>query len=172
MEPPDRRISSLSIAQTVPRQTPQNDFGPTFARAAREVVRTGAGLVGGMLPAGVISSAAVSSTLRGAVSAAVPSPLALTASAAGGTSATGGMAATSARATSAAGTTAGTPTGQGDAWDMLEAQKLMSAEGQKFNMAYLSLQNEMQKESREHNAISNIMKVRHDSAKAAINNIR
>ncbi|MCY1035740.1 hypothetical protein OV207_30145 [Corallococcus sp. BB11-1] len=167
MEPPDRRISSLSIAQTVPRQTPQTDFGPTFARAAREVVRTGAGLVGGMLPAGVISSAAVSSTLRGAVSAAVPSPLALTASAAGG-----GMSATSARATSAAGTTAGTATGQGDAWDMLEAQKLMSAEGQKFNMAYLSLQNEMQKESREHNAISNIMKVRHDSAKAAINNIR
>ncbi|CAM3565506.1 hypothetical protein COSO111634_19460 [Corallococcus soli] len=171
MEPPDRRISSLSIAQTVPRQTPQTDFGPTFARAAREVVRTGAGLVGGMLPAGVISSAAVSSTLRGAVSAAVPSPLALTASAAGGT-AVGSMPATSARATSAVGTTAGTATGQGDAWDMLEAQKLMSAEGQKFNMAYLSLQNEMQKESREHNAISNIMKVRHDSAKAAINNIR
>ncbi|RKH17570.1 hypothetical protein D7Y13_09395 [Corallococcus praedator] len=172
MEPPDRRISSLSIAQTVPRQTPQTEFGPAFARAAREVVRTGAGLVGGMLPAGVISSAAVSSTLRGAVSAAVPSPLALTASATGGTAATGGMAATSARATSAAGTTSGSPTGQGDAWDMLEAQKLMSAEGQKFNMAYLSLQNEMQKESREHNAISNIMKVRHDSAKAAINNIR
>ena len=66
----------------------------------------------------------------------------------------------------------GGTTGKGDAWDMLEAQKLMAAEGQKFNMAYLQLQNEMQKESREHNAISNIMKVRHDSAKAAINNIR
>jgi hypothetical protein len=63
-------------------------------------------------------------------------------------------------------------TGKGDAWDMLEAQRLMAEDGQKFNMAYLSLQNEMQKESREHNAISNIMKVRHDSAKAAINNIR
>jgi hypothetical protein len=55
---------------------------------------------------------------------------------------------------------------------MLEAQRLMAAEGQKFNVAYLQLQNEMQRESREHNAISNIMKVRHDSAKAAINNIR
>ena len=51
-------------------------------------------------------------------------------------------------------------------------QRALSADGQKFNMAYLALQNEMQKESREHNAISNIMKVRHDSAKAAINNIR
>jgi hypothetical protein len=66
----------------------------------------------------------------------------------------------------------GGTTGKGDAWDMMEAQKLMAAEGQKFNMAYLQLQNEMQRESREHNAVSNIMKVRHDSAKAAINNIR
>jgi hypothetical protein len=36
----------------------------------------------------------------------------------------------------------------------------------------MQMQNEMQRESREHNALSNIMKVRHDSAKAAINNIR
>ena len=167
---PDRRISSLSIAQTVPRQTPQTDFGPTFARAAREVVRTGAGLVGGMLPAGVISSAAVAG-LRGAVSAAVPSPMALTASATGGASAAGASTSAMSAHATAAGTTAGA-TGQGDAWDLMEAQKLMNAEGQKFNVAYLALQNEMQKESREHNAISNIMKVRHDSAKAAINNIR
>ena len=167
----DRRISSLSIAQTVPRQTPQTDFGPTFARAAREVVRTGAGLVGGMLPAGVISSAAVAG-LRGAVSAAVPSPMALTASATGGASAAGATTSTMSTHATATGTTAGATTGQGDAWDLMEAQRLMNAEGQKFNVAYLTLQNEMQKESREHNAISNIMKVRHDSAKAAINNIR
>ena len=36
----------------------------------------------------------------------------------------------------------------------------------------VELQDEMQRESREHNTVSNIMKVRHDSAKAAINNIR
>ncbi|NOK31814.1 hypothetical protein D7W79_00325 [Corallococcus exercitus] len=163
----DRRIPSLSIAPSIERQTPKTEFGPTLARAAREVVRTGAGLVGGMLPSGAISSAVVS-TLAGTVSAAVP------AEAVSSVSATGGASAMSARA-STAGATAGTgaaATGQGDAWDLLEAQKLMAADGQKFNMAYLSLQNEMQKESREHNAISNIMKVRHDSAKAAINNIR
>ncbi|MFP2898679.1 hypothetical protein [Corallococcus sp. 4LFB] len=162
----DRRIPSLSIAPSIERQTPKTEFGPTLARAAREVVRTGAGLVGGMLPSGAISSAVVS-TLAGTVSAAVP------AEAVSSVSATGGASAMSAR--SSAGTTAGTgaaTTGQGDAWDLLEAQKLMAADGQKFNMAYLSLQNAMQKESREHNAISNIMKVRHDSAKAAINNIR
>ena len=55
---------------------------------------------------------------------------------------------------------------------MLAAQKEMQAEGAKMNLAYMNLQNEMQAESRAHNAISNIMKVRHDSAKAAINNIR
>ncbi|NVJ17106.1 hypothetical protein HV826_23520, partial [Myxococcus sp. AM010] len=67
---------------------------------------------------------------------------------------------------------AGAAAGNQEAWDLLEAQKVLAAEGQKFNMAYLQLQNEMQKESREHTAVSNIMKVRHDSAKAAINNIR
>ncbi|MFB1481290.1 hypothetical protein [Corallococcus sp. RDP092CA] len=161
----DRRIPSLSIAPSIARQTPKTEFGPTLARAAREVVRTGAGLVGGMLPSGPISSAVVS-TLSGTVSAAVPVEAVSSVPAAGGASAP------SARA-STAGTTASTgATGTGDAWDLLEAQRLMAEDGQKFNVAYLSLQNAMQKESREHNAISNIMKVRHDSAKAAINNIR
>ena len=36
----------------------------------------------------------------------------------------------------------------------------------------VELQDEMQRESREHTTVSNVMKVRHDSAKAAINNIR
>ena len=62
--------------------------------------------------------------------------------------------------------------GQGEQWDLLAAQREMQAEGMQMNLAYMNLQNEMQAESRAHNAISNIMKVRHDSAKAAINNIR
>ncbi|AEI69030.1 hypothetical protein [Corallococcus macrosporus] len=152
----DSRIPTLTITQTVPRQTPQNEFGAVLARAAHEVVRSGAGLVGGMIPAGPIFSAAVSSakTVVSAV-ATKASPAGIPASAE-----TGGAAG------------AGAAAGNQDAWDLLEAQKVLTAEGQKFNMAYLQLQNEMQKESREHNAVSNIMKVRHDSAKAAINNIR
>ena len=51
------------------------------------------------------------------------------------------------------------------AGDLLKAQDSQAKE-------YLALQNEMQRESREFNALSNILKVRHDSAKAAINNIR
>ena len=57
------------------------------------------------------------------------------------------------------------PGGKGDSWDLLAAQDSQSKE-------YLSLQNEMQRESRQFNAVSNVLKVRHDSAKAAINNIR
>ncbi|MBJ6759243.1 hypothetical protein JGU66_00620 [Myxococcaceae bacterium JPH2] len=143
-------LPSLTITQTVARQTPRSEFGPSLARAAREVVRTGAGLVGGMIPGGPITSAAISS-----VSSVVASSVGSTTVPLKGGTSVGGSSA-----------------GQGDAWDLMEAQKLMNAEGQKFNMAYLQLQNEMQQESREHNAISNIMKVRHDSAKAAINNIR
>ncbi len=152
----DSRIPTLTITQTVPRQTPHNDFGTLLARAANEVVRSGAGLVGGMIPAGPIVSAAISSTKT------VVSAVATKAHA-------GGMSATAETGGSSG---AGAAAGNQDAWDLYEAQKMLAAEGQKFNMAYLSLQNEMQKESREHNAVSNIMKVRHDSAKAAINNIR
>lgn len=158
----DNRIASLSITSTLPRQTPKNEFGAVFARTAQEVARTGANLVGGMLPGAPVMSAAVAnvrSTVASVVSTAGPGVgvPGVGVPGAGGAGAVGGS---------------GGTTGKGDAWDMLEAQKLMAAEGQKFNLAYLQLQNEMQRESREHNAVSNIMKVRHDSAKAAINNIR
>jgi hypothetical protein len=153
----NHRISSLSIIPTVARQTPHNEFGTVLARTAQEVVKTGAGLVGGMVPAGAAMSAAVSS-VRSSLSSVAPGSASIVPI----PGATGGS-------TPAAPADA---TGKGDAWDMLEAQRLMAEDGQKFNMAYLGLQNEMQKESREHNALSNIMKVRHDSAKAAINNIR
>ncbi|GEL70749.1 MULTISPECIES: hypothetical protein [Myxococcus] len=149
----DSRIPTLTITHTVPRQTPQNDFGTVLARAANEVVRSGAGLVGGMIPGGPIVSAAVSSA-KTVVSAVAPK------------TSGAGMPATADTGS------AGAAAGNQEAWDLLEAQKVLAAEGQKFNMAYLQLQNEMQKESREHTAVSNIMKVRHDSAKAAINNIR
>jgi 3-oxoacyl-ACP reductase-like protein len=152
------RIGSLSITPTVARQTPQNDFGKVFARTAQEVVRTGAGVVATLVPGSPAVSAAVSS-----ISAVVSS----SAASVGSTSATP----MSGGAGNGAGGAAGTP-GQGDQWDLIAAQKEMQAEGLKMNLAYMNLQNEMQKESRAHNAVSNIMKVRHDSAKSAINNIR
>lgn len=164
----NNRIALLSITPTVARQTPQNEFGAVLARTAQEVVKTGAGLVSGMIPGGPVTSAAVASVRSTVASVAstnatitpIPGTAGIPIPGAGGTSSTSPA------------TTPGGTTGQGDAWDMLEAQRLMAEDGQKFNMAYLALQNQMQQESREQNAISNIMKVRHDSAKAAINNIR
>jgi hypothetical protein len=152
----NNRIASLSMTPTVARQTPNNEFGTVLARTAQEIVARGVGVVGSVLPGAPVMSAAVSST-RSVVSSVASS-----------------VAATPSATVPGAGSVGvpGATTGKGDAWDMLEAQKLMAAEGQKFNMAYLQMQNEMQRESREHNAVSNIMKVRHDSAKAAINNIR
>jgi len=38
-------------------------------------------------------------------------------------------------------------------------------------LQYLQLQEQMQRESREYQALSNVMKVKHDSARAAIANI-
>ncbi len=153
----ENRIASLSLTPTLPRQTPKNEFGEVLARTAQEVVRTGAGIVSGVLPGAPVVSAAVSGIRTTGASVVQSNGVIASVPGIGG-------------AGSPTGT--GGATGKGDAWDLLEAQKLMAAEGQKFNMAYLALQNEMQRESREHNAISNIMKVRHDSAKAAINNIR
>lgn len=151
------RIGTLSITPTVARQTPQNDFGTVLARTAQEVVRTGAGVVAAMMPGAPAVSAAVASV--SSVVATSTSSVRGASVSAGGTGGAGG-------ASGALGT------GQGDQWDLLAAQKEMQAEGAKMNLAYMNLQNEMQAESRAHNAISNIMKVRHDSAKAAINNIR
>ena len=140
------RIDALSITPTTPRQTPKNDFGTVIARTAQEVGRVGSGLVGGIIGASPGLSAA-STGARVVASAVTPS------------------------------TTGGAPgetsiPERGDSWELLDAQNVLNQQNQQFSMAYLKLQDEMQRESREHTTVSNVMKVRHDSAKAAINNIR
>ncbi|MCI0668940.1 MAG: hypothetical protein L0Y64_00615 [Myxococcaceae bacterium] len=139
------RIGSTSLTPTTARQTPRNDFGQVLDRTLEVAGRVGAALAPA-LGGGVVSAAVsgVSAVARAA-----------------------GSAGTSGTPESGGGTQ-----GSGEQWELLEAQRLLNEEGQRFNAEYLHLQNEMQKESREFNAVSNIMKVRHDSAKAAINNIR
>ena len=56
--------------------------------------------------------------------------------------------------------------------DLLAMQRQLQQEGISQSAQYLQLQDQMQRESRQYSAVSNVMKVRHDSAKAAINNIR
>lgn len=57
------------------------------------------------------------------------------------------------------------PAERSDSLDLLKLQDHQSRQ-------YLQLQMQMQQESREFNTVTNILKVRHDSAKAAINNVR
>jgi hypothetical protein len=69
---------------------------------------------------------------------------------------------------SAGGLAAGTGAGGGD---VVEATRALQAEAHSFNLQYLQLQEARQRESREFTSLTNVMKVKHDSAKAAINNI-
>ena len=47
----------------------------------------------------------------------------------------------------------------------------MQQEAQAMNLQYLQLQERMQQESREFTTLSNVMRVKHDTARAAISNI-
>jgi hypothetical protein len=165
------RIQNLSAVQTVSRQTPKKDFGDELASVGAAGARIGLGIVGSAVGANPVVNAAVS-TVTGAVSAVtgvtsqnVGSSQSASTAAMNGIVAVGGgrgqIAHTSAQRLEA-----------GGASDSLAKQAQMNQESQAFSAMYLNLQSEMQQESRQFNAISNIIKVRHDSAKAAINNIR
>ena len=65
----------------------------------------------------------------------------------------------------------GTAPGSSAPDDVLGATRQLQQEAQTFNLQYLQLQESMQRESREFTALTNVMKVKHDSAKAAIQNI-
>ena len=60
----------------------------------------------------------------------------------------------------------------GDKWELLRAQERLQEEGLSNSLRLLALQRKMNKETQNYTAISNVMKARHEMAKAAINNIR
>ncbi len=71
-------------------------------------------------------------------------------------------------ATSVSGAASG---GTGSPGDLLEATRAMQQEAQAMNLHYLQLQERMQQESREFTTLSNVMRVKHDTARSAIGNI-
>jgi hypothetical protein len=71
----------------------------------------------------------------------------------------------------AVGNQAGSGVG-GDKWELLRAQERLQEEGISNSLRLLALQRKMNKETQTYTAISNVMKARHEMAKAAINNIR
>ena len=55
---------------------------------------------------------------------------------------------------------------------LLSATKQMQETQMSFNLQYLQLQSQMQNDNRQYTAVSNIMKIKHDTVKNSISNIR
>jgi hypothetical protein len=70
-----------------------------------------------------------------------------------------------------AGTAAGAMGAAAGETDLLAATRALQQQSQSANLEYLQLQENMQRENREFTALSNVMKVKHDSARSAIQNI-
>lgn len=158
----DGNKMNVSLTPTLARQTPRTEFGEVMKNTlenATKAVGTVSGALMGSLPGGGIISAAVSS---------------VTGLANSGPTASAGMAASgitnvpSAGYPGGVGVTQQVSTGSGMPSNVSDMVQQMRAEADRSMM----MQMKMQAESREYNAVSNVLKVRHDSAKSAINNIR
>lgn len=139
------RIDSIHVAPTTERKAEPGRFENALRSAASGLatgVAASVELAAPYVPAGNVLSAAVRSAAR-APAAAVAS------SAADG----------------------GTAAGASTEGDLLEATRALQQEGRTANLQYLQLQENMQRDSREFTALSNVMRVKHDSAKNAIGNI-
>jgi hypothetical protein len=146
------------VVITVARQTPKNDFGDVLARTANGMAKLGGTLLSSASGMPVISAAVsavtslASSQGRSPAQVAQPAiPVASVPGASGGSS-------------------SGYSGVQGVGPDQFSSPAVK--EMYDSSMQSLAMQMAVQQESREFNAISNVIKVRHDSAKAAINNIR
>ena len=150
------RLSSVSVTPSIPRQTPRREFGEELSNALGQGAQWGAGIFSVVVPTPPVVSAAVSAVSRmvsGQAVAAAAQPVVTSPGIVG-----------SQRPVD--------PSLGGTASDTLAKQAELNRESQAFTAMYLQLQSEMQAESRQYNAVSNIIKVRHESARAAINNIR
>jgi len=139
------RIGTLVVAPSTDRKAEPPRFGSALKAAAAEAasgVAASVALAAPYLPGGAVLAGALRPAAAGARAASAPAP-------------------------AAAGASAGSASGG----DVIEATRALQQEAQTFNLQYLQLQESMQRESREFTALTNVMKVKHDSAKAAINNI-
>lgn len=182
MGPTPRMSANLSVA----RQTPDTSFGARVQAGVNNVsgaVASGVGLAAGMVPGGGIVSAAVSSM----------STLSSNGVAGSGTSnyvgggipmSGGGAGAVSNTGVPSISTTVNTGGGVGlpGAGASSGGPSFQSGNASEFNgelasmfqqqKELLKLQSAMQNESQKYQAVSNVMKTRHESAKNAIGNIR
>ncbi|HZH03948.1 MAG TPA: hypothetical protein VEY30_09200 [Myxococcaceae bacterium] len=151
------RIHQTSLVTSVDRQTPNNAFGAVLARTMGSALHGGTAMVGGTIAGVPVASAAVSG-VGGVVNGMLTAPSGLMAT----PTPVAGLPSAGAVITSAS------PQAPTSGAATLQALQGMSLDAS----AYLAIQKQMELESRQFNLATNVMKVRHDSAKAAINNIR
>jgi hypothetical protein len=155
------------VAPTTDRKTERGRFENALRGAAQGVAGTitqSLSLAAPFIPGGPVLAGAI----RGAAS---PQPSALGATTGGAGGARGSVSAPGAQGAGAVGSAVTAAASAGSEGDMLEATRALQAEAQSFNLQYLQLQESMQRESREFTAVSNVMKVRHETAKTAIQNV-
>ena len=164
----------VQIDSSRARQTPKTDFGSVFQTGLSKTADTvmGAGqLAAPFVPGGAVLSAAITGLgglkSKGAASTAAASPNAVVVGGSGGStgSISGGSSSNFSNMEALA--------AKGDSGAMqLLATKEMQEMNQSFNLQYLELQQNMQNENRKFTTLSNVMKTKHDTAKATINNVR
>lgn len=155
-------INQVSVTPTVARQTPKNEFGEVLKNTLSQGAQVVSGALMGVLGGSPIVSAAVSSVsqLANSPGRATGGTAAMAASGAVNTTGTGGGINSVAQQ--------GIGPDQANLGSMNDMMRGMRAEADHS----IAMQMQMQQESRDYNTISNVLKTRHDSAKAAINNIR
>jgi hypothetical protein len=149
------RIELVSAVETVPRQTPKRDFGEVLNQTLSNVVNRGISLMRSAVASLPMLSTAVAgvqsvSGVVGAVQTPIPP---------------------SGRGTGTA-TTPGLPALASSSPSLDSVMQRLQSGAELSSTEYLVVQQAIQQESQQYTALSNILKVRSDSARAAINNIR
>jgi hypothetical protein len=174
---PDRRDAGVLVDRTRPRQTeaPRSPFREVLAGSVA-VLMSGAQVathvLGAPRLAAAIAGAEPHATAavagRGVTSRDLPFKNRGVDESTGSPASAGGDTATAADTATAV--TAALPGGS-DSTDMA-AMQAMQRESQVFNMQLLELQEEVQQENRRFTTVSNVLRAKHDTAKAAVSNIR
>ena len=156
----------ISLTPTVARQTPANSFGNALKDALRGATQLGGSLLGAVPGGGIISAA-----INNVTNLASQGPTASAGRAASGVITMGGGATAGSVASGTGGGAVSTQVADSSG-DISSGLTGMLQQMRQEADRSMVMQMNMQQESREYNALSNVLKVRHDSAKAAINNLR
>lgn len=144
----------MSALATSTRRTPRSDFGSVLRNSMLQVERvaqSSLAVAGPYLPGSAIVSAALAGT-RGVVGSSLsPVPI---------------FGATSSL------TAGGIRSPEGGITDVLAATQSMAEFQAAFSLRYLQLQQAVQRDTREFNMVSNILKTKHEAAANALANVR